>query len=275
MDTYRISSKKKIHLNEIDPNETSLFKGSKKDGLAKLEQLNKKLDQLQEILYAEHKHRLLIVIQAMDTAGKDGTIRSVFEGVNPQGVHVASFKTPTSEELDHDYLWRIHQHTPARGEIVIFNRSHYEDVLVVRVHQLVSPQIWQKRYSQINQFEKQLAEEGTTILKFFLHIDSDEQKQRLLDRINDPTKQWKFNPGDLDERKLWPQYMSAYEDVLNQTSTRWAPWYVIPANRNWYRNLMVSSILVDTLQKMKLEYPDPVENIASYADELNSENSNA
>lgn len=271
MNTYRVSSKEKIHLSEFDPNDTSLFKGTKKEGLTKLAELNKKLDHLQEVLYAEHKHRLLLVIQAMDTAGKDGTIRSVFDGVNPQGVRVASFKTPTPEELDHDYLWRIHKQTPAKGEIVIFNRSHYEDVLVVRVHQLAPVEIWQKRYRQINQFEKQLVDEGTTILKFFLHIDLEEQKKRLLDRIIDPTKQWKFNPGDLEERKLWSQYMSAYEDVLNKTSTSWAPWYVIPANRNWYRNLLVSSILVETLQKMKIKYPEPVENITSFQDVLNKE----
>lgn len=271
MDSYRVQSKKKIHLDEVDPNDTSLFSGSKKEGLAKLADLSKKLDHLQEVLYAEHKHRLLVVIQAMDTAGKDGTIRSVFDGVNPQGVRVASFKTPTPEELDHDYLWRIHKQTPVKGEIVIFNRSHYEDVLVVRVHNLAPQSIWEKRFNQINQFERQLAREGTTIVKFFLHIDLEEQKQRLLDRIQDPTKQWKFNPGDLDERKLWPQYMQAYEDVLNKTSTSWAPWYIIPANRNWYRNLMVSSILVETLQKMKLSYPKPVENIGSYAAQLTGE----
>jgi PPK2 family polyphosphate:nucleotide phosphotransferase len=268
MDTYRFSGKKKVRLDEVDPNDTSLFSGNKKEGLAKLTALNTKLDQLQEILYAEHKHRVLIVIQAMDTAGKDGTIRSVFDGVNPQGVKVASFKTPTVEELDHDYLWRIHKQTPAKGEIVIFNRSHYEDVLVVRVHQLAPPNVWQKRYNQINQFEKQLVDEGTTILKFFLHIDLEEQKSRLLERIQDPTKQWKFNPGDLDERKLWPQYMQAYEDVLNKTSTSWAPWFIIPANRNWYRNLMVSTILVDTLKSLKLAYPAPIENISSYNEAL-------
>lgn len=268
MEAYRVTSRNKIHLDQVDPDDTAEFKGTKKEGLAKLADLNKKLDRLQEILYAQHKHRILMVIQAMDTAGKDGTIRSVFDGVNPQGVRVASFKTPTAEELDHDYLWRIHRQTPAKGEIVIFNRSHYEDVLVVRVHNLAPEAVWSKRFRQINQFEKTLAEEGTTILKFFLHIDLDEQKQRLLDRINDPAKQWKFNPGDLDERKLWPAYMEAYEDVLNKSSTRWAPWYIIPANRNWYRNLMVSSILVNTLQKLKLGYPPAVDDIASYAHQL-------
>ncbi len=271
MNSYRVHAKEKIKLSDIDPDDTSEFKGNKKDGLAKLADLNKKLDHLQEVFYAEHKHRLLVIIQAMDTAGKDGTIRSVFDGVNPQGVRVASFKTPTPEELDHDYLWRVHKQTPAKGEIVIFNRSHYEDVLVVRVHQLVSPDVWQKRYTHINQFEKHLVDEGTTILKFFLHITLDEQKQRLMDRIIDPTKQWKFNPGDLDERKLWSQYINAYEDVLNKTSTSWAPWYVIPSNRNWYRNLMVSEILVNSLQKMKLKYPKPVDDIMSYKGILEQE----
>lgn len=271
MSSYKVGPKKKISLAELDPNDTSKFNGTKKEGIQKLATLNKKLEELQEIFYAEHKHRLLIIFQAMDTGGKDGTIRSVFDGVNPQGVRVASFKTPTPEELDHDYLWRVHKQTPGRGEIVIFNRSHYEDVLVVRVHQLVPKEIWQKRFRQINQFEKQLHEEGTTILKFFLHIDLDEQKQRLLERIQDPVKQWKFNPGDLEERKLWPQYMEAYEDAINKTSTSWAPWYVIPANRNWYRNLMVAETMVDTLQRMKIRFPQPVENISSYQNPLENE----
>ena len=185
----------------------------------------------------------------MDTSGKDGTIRHVFEGVNPQGVRVAGFKVPTPEEMDHDYLWRVHQQTPGKGEIVIFNRSHYEDVLVVRVHQLVPEQVWRKRFDQINAFEQQLSEEGTIILKFFLNIDLDEQKQRLLDRLDDPTKHWKFNPGDLKERALWKDYQAAYEDVLEKTSKPWAPWYVVPANKKWYRDLVISSVLVETLKK--------------------------
>ncbi len=257
--------KSRIHLNEFDANGTTAFNGSKKEGLQRLLDLNKTLGELQEILYAGHKERLLIVLQAMDSGGKDGTIRSVFDGVNPQGVRVASFKVPTPEEMDHDYLWRIHKQTPGKGEIVIFNRSHYEDVLVVRVHELVPPKIWGKRFHQINEFERTLAEEGTTILKFFLMIDQEEQRLRMLERIKNSSKQWKFNPNDLEERKLWNQYMKAYEDVLEKTSTSLAPWYIIPANRNWYRNLVISDILVETLKKLKLKYPAVVENIDSYA----------
>jgi len=271
VDQYRVKPNKPIKLKEMDANETGAFKGGKKEGLAALAELNKQLDKLQEVLYAGHKERLLIIIQAMDTGGKDGTIRSVFDGVNPQGVKVASFKVPTAIELDHDYLWRIHQHTPGKGEIVIFNRSHYEDVLAVRVHKLVPEKVWSRRYNHINNFEKILVDEGTTILKFYLHIDQDEQKARLLERIHDPTKQWKFNPGDIDERKRWDDYMKAYEDMLSKTSTHWAPWYVIPANRNWYRNLLISTIIVDTLKNLKLQYPPVVENIESYIPILENE----
>jgi PPK2 family polyphosphate:nucleotide phosphotransferase len=191
----------------------------------------------------------------MDTGGKDGVIRHVFDGVNPQGVRVASFKQPTPAELAHDYLWRVHQQTPAKGELVIFNRSHYEDVLVVRVHNLVPEALWRRRYEQINAFEKLLAEEGTTILKFYLHIDLDEQKERLQARLDDPAKRWKFAKGDLDERKRWPQYMAAYEEMLSKTSTAWAPWYIIPANRKWYRNLVISQIIVETLEGLAMSYP--------------------
>ena len=172
-----------------------------------------------------------------------------------------SFKVPTEEELDHDYLWRVHKVTPRKGEIVIFNRSHYEDVLVVRVHDLVPPEVWRKRFDQINQFERLLAENGTTILKFYLHIDLDEQKERLQARLDEPDKRWKFSLGDLDERKLWPAYMQAYEDVLSKTSTKYAPWYIIPANRKWYRDLVISSVLVDTLEGLKMKYPEPEEKL--------------
>ena len=207
------------------------------------------------MLYAENKHKVLIVLQAMDTGGKDGVIRHVFDGVNPQGVRVAAFKQPTPTELAHDYLWRVHQQTPGKGEVVIFNRSHYEDVLVVRVHNLVPEAVWRRRYEQINAFEKLLAEEGTTILKFYLHIDLDEQKERLQARLDDPAKRWKFAKGDLDERQRWPQYMAAYEEMLSKTSTEWAPWYIIPANRKWYRNLVISQIIVETLEGLAMSYP--------------------
>lgn len=268
MKKYMIKQNEKVNLTDHDPNDTSQFEGGKKEGLAALVKLNKRLEELQELLYAEHKHKILIVIQAMDTGGKDGTIRSVFDGVNPQGVKVTSFKVPSPLELDHDYLWRIHQHTPGKGEIMIFNRSQYEDLLVVRVHKLVPEKNWKKRFEHINQFERMLNDEGTTIIKLFLNIDQEEQKDRLLERITIPEKRWKFNPGDLDERKYWKNYMEAYEDVLSKTSKPWAPWYVIPANRNWYRNLVISSILVETLEKLKMQYPKPVKNIKVYAIKL-------
>ncbi len=261
MERYQIKPGKSVNLSDWDPNETSAFDGDKKEATKIITKLNEELEALQELLYVEYKHKVLIVLQGMDTSGKDGVISRVFEGVNPQGVKVASFKVPTDEELSHDYLWRVHKQVPAKGEIVIFNRSHYEDVLVVRVHELVPEKVWRKRYDQINAFEKMLAEEGTTILKFFLHIDLEEQKQRLQERLDDPSKRWKFKANDLKERKLWDQYTSAYEDLLSKTSKAWAPWYIIPANRNWYRNLAISSILVDTLKKLKMEYPAPEENL--------------
>jgi PPK2 family polyphosphate:nucleotide phosphotransferase len=257
MEKYFIKPGKKMNLINYDPDDTSQFSDGKQAGLVRLAELTQKLDMLQEVLYAEQKHKILVVLQARDAAGKDGTIRSVFSGVNPQGVHIESFKVPTEMELSHDYLWRIHQKVPGKGELVVFNRSHYEDVLVVRVHNIVSKDVWSRRYAQINNFEKLLAEEGTTILKFYLDISKDEQKVRLQERIDDPTKNWKFNPGDLKERALWDEYTSAYEDAFNQTSTDWAPWYVIPANRNWYRNLCVASILVKTLEDLKMSYPPP------------------
>ncbi|MBX3015150.1 MAG: polyphosphate kinase 2 family protein [Caldilineaceae bacterium] len=257
MDFYRVQPGSTIHLAQWDPSDPRAFAGDKKKGQARMVKLNAQLEQLQELLYAEAKHKVLIVLQAMDTGGKDGVIRHVFDGVNPQGVRVAAFKKPTPNELAHDYLWRIHQHTPANGEMAIFNRSHYEDVLVVRVHNLVPEAVWQRRYEQINAFEKLLAEEGTTILKFYLHIDQAEQKERLQARLDDPAKHWKFDKADLEERKRWPDYMSAYEELLSKTSTPWAPWYIIPANRKWYRNLVISQILVETLEGLKMSYPPP------------------
>jgi PPK2 family polyphosphate:nucleotide phosphotransferase len=271
MKKYIVKQNSEVKLSDWDPDDTSGFEGTKKEGLIATKKLNKRLEVLQGILFAEYKQKILIVLQAMDTGGKDGTISSVFEGVNPQGVKVASFKVPTAEELDHDYLWRVHPQVPGKGEIVIFNRSHYEDLLVVRVHNLAPQKVWKKRFQHINEFERMMKDEGTTILKFFLNISQDEQKQRLLERINTPEKRWKFNPGDLEERKLWKDYMEAYQDVLSKTSKPWAPWYIIPANRNWYRNLVISSILVDTLEKLKLRYPQPVKNINQYAIQLDPE----
>jgi PPK2 family polyphosphate:nucleotide phosphotransferase len=267
-DKYRVPYKSKIRLKNYDPNDTSLFVDGKKEAKAAMLKLNPELDLLQEQLYAEGKHKLLIILQAMDTGGKDGTIRSVFEGVNPQGVKVASFKTPTPLELSHDYLWRVHQHTPARGEIVIFNRSQYEDVLVVRVHELVPEEVWSKRYEQINAFEHMLTDEGTTVLKFYFHIDLQEQAKRFLARVEDPTKQWKFNPGDLAERERWADYMQAYKDMIKRTSTPWAPWYVIPANKKWYRNWLIAKIVIKTLKSLDMHYPAPSEDLEPYQKRL-------
>lgn len=257
MERYRVIQGSRVDLGDWDPNDKSAFPERKKEGRKRLLELNEQLEELQELLYAEHKHKVLIVLQAMDTGGKDGTIRHVFEGVNPQGVRVAGFKKPTPQELDHDYLWRVHRQTPGRGEIVIFNRSHYEDVLVVRVHSLVPQEVWSKRYDHINAFERTLVDEGTTMVKFFLHIDLEEQKQRFQARLDEPHKHWKFNPADLDERKLWPEYVRAYEDTLSRTSTDWAPWYIVPANRKWYRNLVVGTVITETLASLDMQYPEP------------------
>ncbi len=254
---YRVEPGSRVDLSEWDPNDKSAFPDGKDEGRERLLALNQELEELQELLYGEHEHKVLIVLQAMDTAGKDGTIRHVFEGVNPQGVRVAGFKKPTPEELDHDYLWRVHKHTPGKGEIVIFNRSHYEDVLVVRVHNLVPKKVWSRRYDHINGFERLLADEGTTILKFFLHIDLDEQKERLQARLDEPHKHWKFDPGDLKERKLWPEYVKAYEDAISKTSTEYAPWYIVPSNRKWYRNLAIGTVIVETLKGLDMRYPEP------------------
>lgn len=262
MDDYKVEPGTRVRLSEWDPNDKSGFDGDKETAEKETAKFLDQLDDLQELLYAEHKHKVLIVLQAMDTGGKDGVIRHVFRGVNPQGVRVASFKAPTQPELDHDFLWRIHAQTPGRGEIVIFNRSHYEDVLVVRVHHLVPDKVWRRRYDAINNFEKNLADEGTTILKFYLNIDQEEQKRRLQDRLDDPTKHWKFNPDDLSERKLWADYMRAYEDVLSETSRPWAPWYIVPANRKWYRNVVLSRVIVETLKALKMAYPPAREDIA-------------
>jgi PPK2 family polyphosphate:nucleotide phosphotransferase len=271
MHTHRVEPDKHIHLKDFDANDSSGFSDGKEAARQKLLELSAKIDTLQERMYAEGKHRLLVILQGMDTSGKDGTVRSIFEGTNPQGVRVVSFKVPSPEELDHDYLWRIHKETPARGEIVIFNRSHYEDVLVVRVHKIVPEEIWKRRYDEINAFEHLLAAEGTTIVKFFLHIDLDEQKQRLIERLDDPAKHWKFNPGDLKERLLWKSYQEAYEDVLNKTSTDWAPWYIVPANKKWYRNLVIGSALVSALEQMNIQDPPKLPEAATYKAQLLAE----
>jgi PPK2 family polyphosphate:nucleotide phosphotransferase len=215
------------------------------------------LAELQERIYAEGKHAVLLVFQGIDAAGKDGTIRVIAGAFNPQGTPVASFKVPTPKEAAHDFLWRVHAATPGKGEIGIFNRSHYEQVLVVRVHELEPEERWRRHYRQIRDWEKTLTEEGVTILKFFLAIDRDEQRQRFQERVDDPKKRWKFAAGDLDERKLWDRYRAAFEEMLEETSTDYAPWYLIPANRNWLRNLAVSEIVADTIDDLKPRYPEP------------------
>ena len=271
MEDYLVKPGHQIKLKDFDPDDYGQWKGKKKNGKKALIALRQELDSLQNVLYAEHKQKILVVLQAMDTAGKDSTIRNVFEGINPQGVRVVSFKVPNPVELDHDYLWRIHSQVPGKGELVIFNRSHYEDVLVVRVHKLVSEKTWKRRFAQINAFEQMLVDEGTTILKFFLKITPAEQKDRLLDRLEVPEKNWKFNPGDLAERKLWPDYMDAYEDVMNQTSTEWAPWLIVPANHNWYRNLVVAATIVKTLKSLKMNYPEAATDLEKYRKNLENE----
>ena len=256
MERYRVKPGSRANLGKRDPADRSAFSGGRKKAETQQQKLDEELRALQEVFYAQRKHKMLLVLQAMDTGGKDGVIRQVFDEFNPQGVRVASFKGPSTKERNHDYLWRIHQQTPENGEVVIFNRSHYEDVLIVRVRNFAPKAVWSRRYDHINDFERMLADEGTVILKFFLHIDSDEQKARLQARIDDPAKHWKLSPSDLEERKLWPDYMAAYEDAISKTSTKCAPWYVIPANTKWYRNLVIASIMVDAFQKLDLKYPE-------------------
>jgi len=253
----RIEPGTQVKLADFDPAYSGDY-AKKSDAKKEIKRNLKKLRKLQEVLWAEGKHALLIVLQAMDTGGKDGTIAHVMSGVNPQGCQVTGFKVPTEDEIAHDFLWRIHKATPRRGYIGIFNRSHYEDVLVVRVHNLVPPEVWSGRYDQINAFEKLLAESGTTILKFFLFISREEQKQRFEERLQDPAKNWKFSMGDLKERGYWEDYTRAYEEALSRCTTPWAPWYVVPANRTWFRNLVVSRAIVEALEGLNLQYPPPI-----------------
>jgi PPK2 family polyphosphate:nucleotide phosphotransferase len=257
VERYRVAVEAAADLEARDPREHALCPEGKKVGREVKRALNRRLESLQATLWAQKRQKLLVVLQALDAGGKDGTIRSVFDGLGPQGVRVASFKRPTPEELAHDYLWRVHRHTPAAGELVLFNRSHYEDVLVVRVHDLVPPAVWARRYEHIREFERLLADEGTTIVKLFLHLSKEEQRERMQERLDVPEKRWKFSRGDLRERALWDDYREAYEAALSRTSTPWAPWYVVPADRNWYRDLVVSQILVSSLEGLDLRYPDP------------------
>ncbi|HKH00659.1 MAG TPA: PPK2 family polyphosphate kinase [Bradyrhizobium sp.] len=252
-----------VRLGDIDPrampadlSKDAAKQRTKEDALA--------IDEMQDRLYAEGRRALLIVLQGVDTSGKDGTIRAVFNASGPPGIRVTSFRGPSADELAHDYLWRVHQHVPPKGIIGIFNRSHYEDVLIVKVKNLVPPDVIEKRYDQINHFEKHLVENDISILKFMLHISSEEQKERLTERLEDPKKQWKFNPSDLEDRKLWKDYEEAYEIALGRCSTKWAPWHVIPADRNWVRNAEIARIVRRKLEEMNPQYPKPEWNPADF-----------
>lgn len=256
-DPWRVPPGQKVSLDAFDPASTSGAPGDRKATEDALPVLQTRLRELQGRLWAEGRRSLLVVLQGLDAAGKDGTIKHVFSGINPQGARVVSFKEPTGEELSHDFLWRIHRQVPRAGEIGIFNRSHYEDVLVARVDNLVEPEVWRARYDHINDFERLLVQGGTTIIKFFLHISYEEQGKRLQDRLDRPDKRWKLNRTDFTERKHWAHYTTAYTETLERTSTEMAPWYVIPANRKWFRNWVVSDILVDALDAMDPRYPEP------------------
>jgi PPK2 family polyphosphate:nucleotide phosphotransferase len=258
-DALRVRPGAPVDLSRIDPAAT--FGRVKETAAAELEDGLVRLTNLQDRLWAEGKRRVLVVLQGIDAAGKDGTLRHVMGAFNPQGCPVTAFKVPSPEELAHDYLWRVHRRVPGNGEIGIFNRSHYEDVLIVRVHELVPKSVWSRRYDQINAFERLLVDEGTTIVKFFLYIDRDEQRRRFQSRLDDPDKRWKFRLGDLEERKRWDDYIAAFEDALSRCSTDAAPWYIVPANRNWFRNLAVADILADTLDELNPRYPPPPEDL--------------
>jgi PPK2 family polyphosphate:nucleotide phosphotransferase len=256
LERYWVRPGDRPDLSRIESNEKSLFTGADKSEFeGQFRKLQDELRDMQKMLYAQNKHRVLVVMQAMDTGGKDGCIKHVFSHIDPQGIHVHSFKKPTVEELSHDFLWRVHARVPRTGQLVIFNRSHYEDVIAVRVKKLFPAEVWKRRQRHIVDFERMLAEEGTTIVKIYLHISKEEQKRRLESRLVNPVKHWKFNPDDLADRKLWHDFMEAYEDLIAKTSTAHAPWFVVPADRKWYRNLCVARIMVDTLRKLDMELP--------------------
>jgi PPK2 family polyphosphate:nucleotide phosphotransferase len=243
----------RIDLNDYDPNATPDY--DKESARAALTEIGARMDALQEKLYAGRQAALLVILQGMDTSGKDGAIKKVFDAVDPQGVRVASFKVPTADELARDFLWRIHREVPPKGYIGIFNRSHYEDVLVVRVNEIVPRAVWQARYDHINAFERLLHDGGTRILKFFLHISKAEQKERLQARLDDPSKHWKFSLGDLPVRAQWDAYMAAYTDAISRCNTEYAPWHIVPANKKWYRDVVIARTIVETLETMNVAYP--------------------
>ena len=262
LDTLRVDAGSATRLDRRDP--TARIGAETKDaGLARLQELVERLGVLHNRLVAEADRSLLLVLQGMDTSGKDGTIRNVLTGVNPQGCRVVSFREPTTTELDHDYLWRVHAVCPADGELAIFNRSHYEDVVAVRVRGIVPEPVWRRRYAHIRAFEQLLVDEGTTVVKVFLHLSRDEQRKRLQERLDNPEKRWKFKAGDLDDRRLWDDFAEAYEDAIHETSTAYAPWYVVPADHNWVRNLCVAEILVNALERLDPQLPEPDPGIES------------
>lgn len=261
---YRVVPESKVRLREWSTNSTEGFDGDKQLRADALTMLNDRLSELQAMLYAEGKHKFLVVLQGMDTSGKDGTIKHVFRTINPIGVKVKDFKRPNDVELAHDYLWRVHEHTPRNGRMVIWNRSHYEDVVVVRVNDLVPKDVWKRRFRHIREFERMMADEGTTIVKIFLHISKDMQKERLQERLDNPAKHWKFEHGDVAERAHWDRYTVAYEEAITETATERAPWWIVPSDRKWYRNLVVSEILIEALERLDMRYPEPaagIENI--------------
>jgi PPK2 family polyphosphate:nucleotide phosphotransferase len=253
---FRVKPGGKFKLSDHDPAFTDKLE-SQEEAQAELDHYQHRLRDLQERLWVGGRHSLLIVLQALDTGGKDGTINHVLGAMNPQGCRVAAFKQPSAEEAAHDFLWRAHKAAPREGEVVIFNRSHYEDVLVVRVHDLVPKPVWSRRYKRINGFEKELAEHDTLVLKFFLHISKEEQLKRLKARLDDPAKHWKLSEGDFAEREYWSDYKDAYQDALKKCSTAQAPWYVIPSDHKWFRNLAVARIVVEQLDALKMGYPKP------------------
>jgi PPK2 family polyphosphate:nucleotide phosphotransferase len=278
MTSYRkkliVEPGKNVKLQRVDPS----YRGedeSHESALPKIEANLAKLEQLQYLMYAERKHSLLIVLQGLDAGGKDGVVRHIITGMNPSGLRVVGFKQPTAVELAHDFLWRIHPHAPAKGEVAVFNRSHYEDVLIVRVRDLAPKEVWSERYDRINDFEKLLVQQNnTTILKFFLYISKDEQLARFKQRLDDPTRQWKNSDSDYTERKYWDDYIAAFEEALEKTSTRHAPWFIIPSNHKWFRNLSISQIIVEALEDLDMKTPEPSVDIAAIRKQYHAAASN-
>jgi PPK2 family polyphosphate:nucleotide phosphotransferase len=262
LDRLCVAPDEKFRLDDFDPADKDVAPGDKAETAEKQDELEQRLGELQDLFFADHSRAMLVVLQGMDTSGKDGTVRHVMRGVSPLGVRAIPFKKPTTLELDHDFLWRAHAQTPGKGEIVFFNRSHYEDVLIVRVHGWIDEKECRRRYEQINDFEKMLVRNGTVILKFFLHVSKGEQAERLRQRLKDPTKNWKFSSADLEVRKHWGDYMEAYEDALNECSTKHCRWHVVPANAKWYRDFVVARRVVEALEELKMDWPKPKEDLS-------------